>query len=90
MGLTVTHRQTHATLYLRIDSTNMWLVYLVHGPGAGVYHGPASLVEPVAKLGVALVHVIGMGVAPIQLDIVNIPTSKRVGVFLRMVKGIYL
>ena len=61
-------------------------VGLVHGPRAGIDHGPAGLVEPVAELRVALVHVVGVGVAPVQLDVVNVPTGECVGVFLKDLK----
>ena len=58
-------------------------VSLVHGPRAGVDHGAAGLVEPEAELWVALVHVIGVRVATVQLDVVNVPTGKRVSIFLK-------
>ena len=60
-------------------------VGLVHGPGAGVDHGPPRLVEPVAELGVALVHVVGVGVAAVQLDVVNVPAGEGVGILLQLV-----
>ena len=59
-------------------------VGLVHGPGAGVDHGPPRLVEPVAELGVALVHVIGVGVAAVQLHVVNVPALKRLRILLEI------
>ena len=75
-------------------------VGLVHGPRAGVDHRSASLVEPVAKLRVALVHVVGVGVAAVQLrkvtqcfvmlahlHIVNAPRLKSVGILLEMAKN---
>ena len=61
-------------------------VGLVHGPRAGVDHRSASLVEPVAKLRVALVHVVGVGVASVQLNVVNVPTGECIGVFLNDLK----
>ena len=58
-------------------------VGLVHGPGAGVDHGTAGLVEPVAELWVALVHVVRVRVAAVQLDVVNVPRSKRFRILLK-------
>ena len=59
-------------------------VGLVHGPGARVDHGPPRLVEPVAELRVALVHVVGVGVAPVQLHVVNVPALKCLRIFLEI------
>ena len=58
-------------------------VGLVDRPGTGVDHGAASLVEPVTKLGVAFVHVIRVGVTPVQLDVVNVPGRKRFRILLK-------
>ena len=41
-----------------------------------------DLVEPVAELRVALVHVVGVAVAAVQLDVVNPPRLKLLGVLL--------
>ena len=60
-------------------------VSLIDGPGAGVDHGSAGLVEPVAKLGISLVHVVGVRIASVQLDIVNVPTGECVRVLLQLV-----
>ena len=58
-------------------------VCLVNRPGAGIDHGSAGLVEPVTELWVAFVHVIGVGVTPVQLDVVNVPGRKRFRVLLK-------
>ena len=58
---------------------------MINWPGAGVDHRSASLIEPVAKLGVALVHVVGVGVAAVQLDVVNVPAGEGVGILLQLV-----
>ena len=58
-------------------------VGLVDRPGTGVDHGPSGLVEPETKLWVAFVHVIGVGVTPVQLDVVNVPRRKRFRVLLK-------
>ena len=58
-------------------------VCLIDWPGAGVDHGTAGLVEPVAELWVALVHVVGVGVAAVELDVVNVPRSKRFRILLK-------
>ena len=59
-------------------------VGLIDWPGAGVDHGSAGLIEPVAKLGVALVHVVGVGVAPVQLHVVDVPAGEGVRVLLQL------
>ena len=58
-------------------------VCLVNRPGAGIDHGSPSLIEPVSELWISFVHVIGMRVATIQLDIVNIPACECLRVFLK-------
>ena len=60
-------------------------VSLIDGPGAGVDHGSAGLVEPVAKLGISLVHVVGVRIASVQLDIVNVPTGECFRVLLQLI-----
>ena len=58
-------------------------VCLVNRPGAGIDHGSPCLIEPVSELWISFVHVIGMRVATIQLDIVNIPACECLRVFLK-------
>ena len=60
-------------------------VGLIDRPGTGVYHGPARLIEPVPELWVALVHVVGVRIAAVQLDIVHAPRLKSVSIFLIMI-----
>ena len=71
------------TLVLPLSSHRHPAVGLVDRPGAGVDHGAACLVEPVTELWVAFVHVIRVGVTPVQLDVVNVPGRKRFRILLK-------
>ena len=60
------------------------LTYLICWPAAAVDHGPVGLVEVEAELRVAGVHVGGLRVAAVQLDVVHPPLGEGVGVSLEV------
>lgn len=55
-------------------------VDLVDGPAAGVHHGAPRLVEVVPELGVSAVHVARVGVAAVELHVVDVPGGEGLGV----------
>ena len=63
---------------------DLQLTYLIRGPAAAVDHRSASLVEVETELRVAGVHVGGLRVAAVQLDVVHSPLGEGVGVSLQV------